>query len=603
MMGGRGKALASKARILAIDDQLYFRSLIEGLLSEEGYSVRTAGGDADALALIEREGPFDLVVMDLVMPETNGVELVATLRERHPGQEVIVLTGIGDVRSVVSAMKRGAADYLLKPIDRESLLQSIASVLENRKLRAEHARLLGENLEFMGRLSLFERALPLLGLKRPIDVGKALLELVGTESKARDGILWMRQTETGPLLRGAARGEADLESAAEEWIPGSEDVPDTFETGCPVVVDGPEPTLWVPCIRDTVLLAVVRLRAPTGGAFAAGTEKACEKLSEIGALAIANAFEVCALQQTSFKDPITGLPTRPFLEMVAQTEIHKAHRYGRRLLCLCLELETALNAENGPALEAVVNALLRTQRTTDVIAAEDTRRFWVLVTDADPLGSVVLKRRLAEKVGEALEGSGVPSGVAVGAGSYPADGERVEDLIQAASEGVRREQASVVNTLGIEARTTLAEITDRLLAQATPMPATFVSEAADLVIGELSCRPQDRGLLFLAPGSGRSSFFGPLTALGDAKTSTEVFLATDGDTIPSGPAVTALPLPSEVCPDATWIVRFGEAPSYALVAGPELSDGVRPVYHSGDPVLVEHLTFRLRSEVGFGVRT
>jgi hypothetical protein len=49
------------------------------------------------------------------------------------------------------------------------------------------------------------------------------------------------------------------------------------------------------------------------------------------------------------------------------------------------------------------------------------------------------------------------------------------------------------------------------------------------------------------------------------------------------------------------IVRFGDAPSYALVAGPPRPDGQRPVFHSADPVLVEHMTFRLRGEVGFGV--
>ena len=52
----------------------------------------------------------------------------------------------------------------------------------------------------------------------------------------------------------------------------------------------------------------------------------------------------------------------------------------------------------------------------------------------------------------------------------------------------------------------------------------------------------------------------------------------------------------------TWIVRFGEAPGYALVAGRPREDGSRPVYHSADPVLVEHLTFRLRAEAGFGLR-
>ena len=125
--------------------------------------------------------------------------------------------------------------------------------------------------------------------------------------------------------------------------------------------------------------------------------------------------------------------------------------------------------------------------------------------------------------------------------------------------------------------------------------------AAELVIGELSCHARDQGLLLLAPGAERSAFLEPLKALGDIETATEVLLVCNGDTMPSRPRVTPLALPPEVSPDTTWIVRFGEAPPYALVAGPPDAEGRRPVYHSSDPVLVEHVMFRLREEVGFGM--
>jgi hypothetical protein len=129
-----------------------------------------------------------------------------------------------------------------------------------------------------------------------------------------------------------------------------------------------------------------------------------------------------------------------------------------------------------------------------------------------------------------------------------------------------------------------------------------VAEAAEVLIGELRCRPGDRGLLFLAPGAERSAFLAPLSVLGATETATDVFLATDGDTLPSGTAVQALPLPPNVSAETTWIVRFGEAPPYALVAGPARAGGARPVFDSDDPALVEQLAFRLRAEVGFGVR-
>jgi hypothetical protein len=122
------------------------------------------------------------------------------------------------------------------------------------------------------------------------------------------------------------------------------------------------------------------------------------------------------------------------------------------------------------------------------------------------------------------------------------------------------------------------------------------------VIGDIGNRPRESGLLFLAPGDDRRALLEPLGALVDSEIATEIFVASDGETLPVGPAVTALGLPPNVAPDTTWIVRFGEAPAYALIAGRPRSDGARPVFHTLDAGLVEHLAFRLRAEIGFGVR-
>ena len=210
----------------------------------------------------------------------------------------------------------------------------------------------------------------------------------------------------------------------------------------------------------------------------------------------------------------------------------------------------------------------------------------------------MLKRRIAQRLRDCLREAQLVATPALGVANFPVDGETLELLSTAAERRVQEEHASVVRELGIEAETPLSAMGARLLDRALWLPGDFVGEAAELLIGDLACRPRDRGLLFLAPGPERKRFLAPLTALGEIETATEVFLATDGDTVPSGPAVTALSLPPNVSADTSWIVRFGEGPPYALVAGKPRSDGARPVFHSADPVLVEHMTFRLRAETG-----
>jgi len=146
-----------KGRILAVDDQRYFRELLEGLLTEEGYDVVTAASGEEALRIIE-QSHFDVVLTDLVMPGMDGNDLVHRVKQRDPEQEIVVVTGVVDVKTAVDSMKLGASEYLIKPFDRATLANSLEKILHNRRLKAEHARLLAENIEYMGERSLFERA-------------------------------------------------------------------------------------------------------------------------------------------------------------------------------------------------------------------------------------------------------------------------------------------------------------------------------------------------------------------------------------------------------------------------------------------------------------
>src|SRR5215470_1578417 len=115
--GGRRRAEMAKGRVLAVDDQRYFRELITGLLGHEGYEVTAVASGEEAVAALERER-FDVVVTDLVMPGMSGTDLVRRIKATDPEQDVVVVTGVVDVRAAVDAMKLGASEYLLKPFDR-----------------------------------------------------------------------------------------------------------------------------------------------------------------------------------------------------------------------------------------------------------------------------------------------------------------------------------------------------------------------------------------------------------------------------------------------------------------------------------------------------
>ncbi len=132
-------------RILVVDDEGSQRQIIRTILSAQGYSVETAPGAGEALTRCQ-EKPFDLILTDLRMPGTDGLTLVERLTRDDPPTLVILMTAYGSLDSAEQAMKRGAFDYLTKPIEREELLLTVKRAFERIQLIQEN-RLLRHQLE------------------------------------------------------------------------------------------------------------------------------------------------------------------------------------------------------------------------------------------------------------------------------------------------------------------------------------------------------------------------------------------------------------------------------------------------------------------------
>ncbi|MCM2271907.1 MAG: sigma-54 dependent transcriptional regulator [candidate division Zixibacteria bacterium] len=120
------------ARILVIDDEPKMTSLVCGELEDAGHAVTTSTKPADALALIDKHS-FDVVITDLSMPEISGMNILDKALEK-PGTDVIIMTAYGTVESAVSAMKKGAADYLLKPFSLDEMRLIVEKLVERQRL-------------------------------------------------------------------------------------------------------------------------------------------------------------------------------------------------------------------------------------------------------------------------------------------------------------------------------------------------------------------------------------------------------------------------------------------------------------------------------------
>ena len=118
-----------KANILVVDDDQDLSEFIVEILVKEGYKVSAAGNVNDCLYKLKND-IFDIVLLDLKLPDINGVKGIAEIKEVSPHSKVIILTGYPSVESVVSTMKDGAVDYLKKPFKNEELLNIIQNNID-----------------------------------------------------------------------------------------------------------------------------------------------------------------------------------------------------------------------------------------------------------------------------------------------------------------------------------------------------------------------------------------------------------------------------------------------------------------------------------------
>jgi DNA-binding response OmpR family regulator len=117
------------SRILVIDDEMTVCMSCDKILTEDGYTVTSAQGGYNGLERARKEN-FDLALVDLKMPDINGMEVVETLKREQPNMAVIIMTGYSTVASAVTGMKLGAADYIPKPFTPDEMTIAVKKALQ-----------------------------------------------------------------------------------------------------------------------------------------------------------------------------------------------------------------------------------------------------------------------------------------------------------------------------------------------------------------------------------------------------------------------------------------------------------------------------------------
>ncbi len=416
--------------VLLVDDEPRILSSLNELLKGRGYLLTNASSGSEAIQHLS-QGPFDLVILDLQLPDIGGHEIMDFMNKQNAGCNVIVTSGASGIDMVIGALKRGAYDYLRKPYSREELLKAVDNALQQRLLKAENRRIalrlesseriyrylvdsspdIIYTLDYEGRFTFVnDRVQPLLGFSREELIGMHFSVLVHEDDLDRANYVFneyrgdYRLSRNVELRLKSRHADGDQRTFSHELMSityGSHDeVPDSQLNRLE--------TFW-------------------------GTYGVARDITERK-----RADELINYQ--AFHDILTQLPNRALFRDRLGLALLQAKRNESKLAVMFLDLDrfkivndTLGHGAGDELLQQVASRLKACLRRCDTLSRLGGDEFLVVLADLNDRRDAVM---IAEKFIEslrlpfALAGQLVHISASIGIAVYPFDGESVDDLIR-----------------------------------------------------------------------------------------------------------------------------------------------------------------------------
>ncbi len=177
-----------KGKILIVDDEKLVRWSLSEDFQKEDYQVDTAEDGKTALARIEAE-QYDLILLDIRLPDANGIEILQTVKQANPNSTVIMMTAYGDIETAVEAMRAGAYDYVTKPFNVDEIRARVERAIETSHLKEQVSYLKKFHRKHLGADSIIWRSPPMrqmMGILQRLAVSDSTVLLLGESGTGKD---------------------------------------------------------------------------------------------------------------------------------------------------------------------------------------------------------------------------------------------------------------------------------------------------------------------------------------------------------------------------------------------------------------------------------
>ncbi len=187
--------------VLVVDDESSIRDSLRMVLEYEDYRVLEAGSGGDAIDLIRRSPP-DAVLLDIKMPEMDGLQVLQILQDRGYNMPIIVITGHGDVSTAIEATRKGAFDFFEKPLERDRVLLSLRNAVESYRLQQDSASQRSESDELIGSSEIMQRLRQTIDKAAPSNASVLIVGESGTGKELVARALHRQSSRSGkPIVQ------------------------------------------------------------------------------------------------------------------------------------------------------------------------------------------------------------------------------------------------------------------------------------------------------------------------------------------------------------------------------------------------------------------
>lgn len=448
--------------ILVVDDDRFSQANFTDILRGEGYEPVAVDTGAEALRLIS-EGNFRVVVLSMAIPDIKALDLLSRIKQNDPAMEVIFVTSHGNTESAIAALKNGASDYLVKPINNEEFLHAIALSLDKR-------RLLDENSELKSLLRIFQTSQTIANCIETERLRLLILETMMKEVGVTRGIGCHLQD--GEFVVTEVRGFPDDQArmiagwVLREYPPTGDDYPaitllEELQENLPIAG-----LLTGEGIREILILAIRSRTGPHGvvilpndpgcGLSLLSARKTIEFLLDQASLALENAARYSRARELLNVDELTGLYNYRYLDIALEHEIKRSERFGSgfSVIFLDIDLLKQVNDRYGHLAGSMVlkemGALLkRSLRDVDIIIRYGGDEFTIILVETNPVAKSSVCERLRRGIENhtflAEQGLNLKLTASLGYACYPTDTSSKHDLLEMADNAMYQSKFSGKN--------------------------------------------------------------------------------------------------------------------------------------------------------------